>query len=234
MPDVEHLPLTGDLANFGRSPETRLPVVVGRSSLGWVSRWILEKRELPPKNAVRVEELINSASLPRGEALSGLGLAIETMKCPWHEVSQLITVQLHAEEEELRDLVVNYRSDAERRVLGSFAIRGDAALPTVLPAGRSNLVMLEIRSSGSDHGDLSIGQGDVTTKHSVPSPLAEPSAGMRHSALMAGFGLWLRDEGVTSRNLRKMLDGSADDPDPVRAEVRRVVREALELSKAER
>jgi len=52
---------------------------------------------------------------------------------------------------------------------------------------------------------------------------------------MAGFGLWLRAEGVSASRLERTLAWAEEgDSDPVRADARRVVRQALQLAQAGR
>ena len=234
LPDRSRLPVTGNLAEFDGGPETRLPVVVGNSSLRWVSGWIREKQQLPPRSAVRIEELINSSSLSGGEEVEGLRLRIESMKCPWDSGSVLVGVQVKAGAEAVRDLKLAYRSGLERRVIGSFSTRGDSRLPTVLPAGRSTLVMLELQAMDENFGEIEIRLGDRIHLRQLPDPVEDASAGMRHASALAGFGMWLRDEGVGSAKLREMLEAATEDQDSVRTEVRRMMSEALKLENPKR
>jgi hypothetical protein len=130
---------------------------------------------------------------------------------------------------------VTFRSDSERRVLGSFPVRQDGQLPATLPAGRRTLVMVELRRGGEDPSVIEIHQGDDQKRLLVvPGPGSEPSAGMLHSVALAGFGMWLRDEGVSAADLRSILDAAEEDSDSVRTEVRRMMRAALKQPHSKR
>lgn len=234
LPEKESLPMTGAQSGFSSDSQTRLPVVVGTSSLRWVNGWIREKQQLPPRNAVRVEELINNAALPSGVQFEDLSVSLETMKCPWNSESVLVGVQIKAGASDARDLKVVYESEGTRRLLGSFSVRDDRELPSVLPANRRTLVMLEVIESASGLGAVSIDLGVLSSKFDVPGIRDGVTAGMRHASLLAGFGMWLRGEGVTDDQVGAMLVEAEADADPVRAELRRVMSEALKLADSER
>lgn len=234
LPDASKLPATRELGGFGGGTGTRLPVVVGDSSLRWVSGWVLEKQELPPRNAVRVEELVNASSLPIAEFIGDLGFTMETMRSPWNAKATLLAIQVKAGDVAVRDLELVCQSESRHRLLGSFAIRDDGMLPSVLPAGRSTLVMLELLETGESLGEIEVIQGSQVSLRKIPVPSNEVTPGMRHAALLGGFGMWLRDEGVGQAVLMKLLESSAGDHDPVRAEVRRMLAEALDLRDSKR
>lgn len=234
LPESSSLPMTGPQSGFASGPMTRLPVIIGSSSFHWVNGWIREKQQLPPKNAVRVEEMINSAVLPGGVESGDLLVAIEVMKCPWNTDSLLVGVQLKAGSSDTKDLKVIYRSQASRRILGSFSVRNDGALPSVLPANHRTLSILEVKDDGSGLGGVSINHGTEKLELRVPSAGETVSPGMRHAAGLAGFGMWLRNEGVKADQVRSMLVDAVSDTDSVRAETRRMIEEALKLADSER
>ncbi|MFC7336067.1 von Willebrand factor type A domain-containing protein [Haloferula chungangensis] len=234
LPEPANLPKTGPQSDFSKGPATRLPVVLGFSSLRWVSGWVREKQQLPPRDAVRVEELINNAVLPGGMEFEGMRLSIETMKCPWNPDSWLVGVQLKGGGADTVDLEMTYEANTRRRVLGSFSQQSDAELPRVLPAKRRTLSLLEVKAGSGDPGRVVVRRDGKKSEFQVPSVQQEPSFGMRHAAGLAGFGMWLRGEGVGDDQLRSMLAAAAADKDPVRAEVRRMMAEALKLAHSER
>jgi hypothetical protein len=234
LPEKENLPMTGAQSGFTSDSQARLPVVVGTSSLRWVTGWIREKQQLPPRNAVRVEELINNAALPSGVQFEGLSLSIESMRCPWNSESMLVGVQIKAGPADARDLKVVYESERARRLLGSFVVRENRDLPSLLPANRRTLVVLEVMDSASELGAVRISLGAVSSKFDVPGVQDGVTSGMRHASLLAGFGMWLRGEGVTSNQVDAMLLDAKADADPVRAELRRMMSEALKLADSER
>lgn len=234
LPDATKLPPTGTQSGFSAGPKTRLPVVLGRSSLRWVSGWVLEKQQLPPKNAVRVEELVNNAALVGAVEVGGLKVAIESMPCPWSSVTQLVGVQFQAGDEAVTDLQASFQSLAERRVLGSFLARDNQQLPTVLPAKHRTMILLELDVAQGPLGRIEITQGDKFSSLEVPAKSPVPSANLNHAANLAGFGLWLRGEGVDASQLREMLQAASSDSDSVRSEIRRMMNSALKLADSER
>jgi len=146
----------------------------------------------------------------------------------------LVGVQLKAGASEARDLKVVYESERSRRLLGSFAVRDDRDLPSTLPANRRTLVLLEVMDSASGLGAVTIDLGALSSKFDLPGIQDGVTAGMRHASLLAGFGMWLRGEGVTTDQMGAMLLDAKADADPVRAELRRMMSEALKLADSER
>ncbi|MEM9238039.1 MAG: von Willebrand factor type A domain-containing protein, partial [Verrucomicrobiota bacterium] len=239
LPAREVLPPTGKLGAFSSAETTRLPVLVGSSSYRWVSAWIRERGELPPRNAVRIEELVNLASLPVNQGGEDLEVSLEVVDCPWNESSVVVGVQLFARGGSVSDLTAVAKGLGAHRILGSFSHRDNGSLPTVLPQGRRTLVLIEcLRGNlGAEGGNPEIQvQVGVQPARRLAVGLAsrQGSAGMNHAVTLAGFGMWLRGEGVTATNLRGMLEISVDDPDSVRADRRRVISEALKLAESER
>lgn len=232
LPQAGQLPSTGDLAEFSKSGEIRLPILVGTSSFRWVSGWIREKGELPPKDAVRLEEIINSSAISSQQS-EGFALLVESMPCPWDSESLLAGIQIDAGEKAVDELELQLHSNLECRMLGSFARGGGAELPQLLPAGRRTMLLVEFRADSAANGELGelvSTQGGRSQTQVIERPVAEVSDGLRHTVLMAGFGLWLRDEGVSASDLEEMLDrAAAVDGDPVRADARSLVAESLKL-----
>jgi hypothetical protein len=234
LPDLGKLPPTGTQRGFSPAGELRLPAVVGTTSWDWVSGWIRREKELPPRDAVRVEELINTASLPAAAEADGLGVTVETMVTPWNRDSRLVAVEWSAGDAPLGGLEIRSIAASPQRVLGSFRAASEQSLPRSLPADRKTLVMIEVLKGDPDASPQRIEirhDGRPPLEMVVPDPPATPSAGMRHAVLMAGFGLWLRDEGVGAEPLAQLVEAAAtQDSDPVRRAARRVVGEALALA----
>lgn len=212
LPDRAKLPATGNLASPSSDAELRLPVVTGTGSAVWVRRWIMERGELPPRDAVRVEEMVNSVTLPMEPLGEELEFAVSAMPCPWDNTRTLVGVGFRAKSEDIADLELRSLSGQPRRIIGSYAVRSDAALSSVLPKGRSQLVLLEF-SGNQELGSIEIRIGD-SREFSRPVPSStEPGPMMERAAAMAAFGLWLRDEGVSRDDLKAVLERTrAVDP----------------------
>ncbi len=225
--DPAKLPRVHPLPGLSASDEIRLPLVVGHASYGWVRGWLREKDGLPPKDAVRIEELINTFPL------AAEGLRVEAADCPWNPGGKLVACTLSAPAE--RALEANwFFVPAEGAACRLLAAPGDgrSVLPVRLPAGRSVTVLLEVKPAGDTAG-LGLfriqSKGDEVREFEA-GPVAAPSPAMRQVVLMAAFGMWLRGEGVDGAALETTLAAAGEDDDPGRADSRRLVREALDRS----
>ncbi|WP_353566797.1 VWA domain-containing protein [Haloferula sargassicola] len=226
LPVRSALPATTDLAGFSAGSELRLPVVTGTGSAVWVRRWIEERGMLPPRDAVRVEEMINSQTLPMKPLGDQLEAGVASMPCPWAPDRWLVGISLRAPEREVQGLVLRSLSERPRRVVGSYVTRSDAALPTTLPAGRSQLVLMEFSGEGAlGTVELSDAAGHA---FSLEIPEEKPDPAMLRAATQAAFGLWLRDEEVSADDLKKLLERTRDD-DPIWMAQWRVIERALTL-----
>lgn len=233
LPEAEHLPRTRDQSGFSDAAALRLPVRVGHESFGWVRRWIRERGGLPPRDAVRVEELVNAASLETAPWVDGLELGVAAAACPWDPETRLVGIQLVARGGDQADLVLESRATAGRRVLGSFGHRDDGGLPTTLPAGRANLVLLEVRGEGDDFGRLVLRRDSETVAVDLAERAGPGGAGMAHAVAMAAFGRWLRGEIDADALERAVAAAEAREPDAVRRDSLALIDEALELAAGE-
>ena len=229
LPGSHQLAATADCADFSTRPAMRLPVVLGTGSAVWVRRWIREKGSLPPRDAVRVEELVNSITLPtRPLGQEGFGIGIEELPCPWNPAGNLIAVAIRSESG-CSDLEITWESDAPRRVIGSFGRRSDAALPTVLPAGRGNLVLVELADTTADPGILVVKVAGREDRLSLDTLVRSGGPEMRQAVAMAVFGRWLRGEADVDA---AMLRQAAETPgDAVWLDTRSLITEALGLAR---
>lgn len=230
LPEARRLPRTRNQSGFSDAAALRLPVLVGHESFGWVRRWIRERGALPPRDAVRVEELVNAASLETAPWIDGLELGVAAAACPWDPESRLVGIQLVARGGDQTDLVLESRAAAERRVLGSFGHRDDGGLPTTLPAGRANLVLLEVRGGAADFGRLVLRRGGETVTVDLAERAGPGGAEMAHAVAMAAFGRWLRGEIDGDALERAAAAAEARDPDAVRRDSLALIGEALELA----
>ncbi|MEK7952462.1 hypothetical protein [Luteolibacter soli] len=214
-----------------------LPLVVGRSSYGWVRGWIEEKNQLPPKEVVRIEELANAFPLPPEEetrSFGGLRVACVSMASLWSGPGRLVGVQIANESDKALRVSWAFRPapgsrDGGVRVLASTG--GNASVPSTLPAGDRTLVLIELGSAAGEAGDLVVSADGLTRR----IPAVETKApGLKQAALVAAFGIWLRGEGINDARLREILVAAGENPDPRAKEVRQLVGRALDIAAAGR
>ena len=234
LPEAAQMPA---ITPLHRSADLDLPLVVGRASYDWVRGWIQEKNELPPKEAVRVEELANAFPLPseeETETFAGLRVACVSMASPWSGSGRLVGVQIANESEQARRVSWAFRPAPGARgglvrVLASTG--GASSVPTSLPAGNRTLVLIELSSATGDAGDLVVSAEGRSRR--IPA-VDSKAPGLKQAALIAAFGIWLRDEGIDDSRLRQILVSAGEDPDPRSKEIRQLVGKALDIAAAGR
>lgn len=218
-------PTTGSLPEFSNASELRLPAVLGTQSLGLVMDAI-SSGTLPQRDLVRVEELINSC------AISGVQprLQVATLACPWAENSVLVAVQVTAGSDDLADVTLLSSSGCSRRVLGSFATVDDQLVPTVLPADRRTLMLLEMIPDSAP-GEVSLSTESGSLVNPISLTPTDSSDELDHAVVMATFGLWLRGEGVSAEQLAKVVEAAAADTDLIRTRQRAMISKALQIAR---
>jgi hypothetical protein len=157
-------------------PTMELPVLSGKSSLEWIRKSIIDKRELPSRNAVRLEEILNSFALrPAGVTVvarqantqwhpdnreTGITthaatIATETLACPWKPSASLVLVSIKGNpysDSEIKAVFHAARENVSRyRLLGFSPVEGgdEAPLPTNLPAKTSTTLVIEVETANA-------------------------------------------------------------------------------------
>lgn len=202
-------------------PTTTVPVMAGRTSFAWVERFLREKGELPPRDAVRLEELVNYPDY-REDAqarVGGVALTSELVPCPWNENCLLLGLLLQREpgSSEKEQVAIQLEIDGERvaeyRLLGFAqpggdivsATGGDASHP--LAAGNSTYVFYEIRPGDVPFDSTPLGRVALKVSNSegaspvyrnievpsIPGRWVESSDSFRTAATVAAYALVLRD-----------------------------------------
>lgn len=202
-------------------PVTTVPVMAGRTSFAWVERFLRERGELPPRDAVRLEELVNYPDY-REDAqaqIGGVALSSELVPCPWNEGCLLLGILLQREpgssekEQVSLQLEIDDEHVAEYRLLGFAqpngelipATGGDASHP--LAAGNSTYVFYEIRPGRLPFDSTPLGRValKVTSDESaspvhrnidvpsIPGRWLDSSDSFRTAATLAAYALVLRD-----------------------------------------
>jgi hypothetical protein len=237
LPEVSELPATSPLQPLQQAAEIELPVLVGRSSYDWVRGWIREKNELPPKDAVRIEELANAFPLPAGEEtreFAGLRVACVSMASLWSGPGRLVGVQIANESRDSREVSWSFSPapssrEGGVRVLASTASEGKGV--SILPPGQRTLVLIELASASGEAGDLVVASGGRSKR--FPAVESKDSS-LKQAALVAAFGMWLRGEGIDDSRLSQILAAAGEESNPAWTDSRRLMREALGIAAARR
>lgn len=200
------------------SSSTTVPVMAGRTSFAWVERFLRERGELPPRDAVRLEELVNYPDYREsaGVQVGGVALTSELVPCPWNEDCLLLGLLLQrqpgsAETEKVAvQLEIDEERVAEYRLLGFAQPDGDvvegADASHPLAAGNSTYVFYEIRPGDMPFDEVPLGQialkvtGEVGAPvyrtlevPAIPNRWLDSSNSFRTAATVAAYALCLRD-----------------------------------------
>ena len=229
LPETAELPATGNQSSFSDAQIVRLPVAVGTASSTWVRRWIEENSTLPPAAAVRVEEMVNSVTLPTHHEMGGLKLGLHLLD--WGG-SRWVGVQLATGEVPVSDLKLLSEGSSSRRVVGSFGTRNDDALKLELDAGQATLVLVEFDGEDLDPGQVTVLIGATMESFELTETLALGDPGMRHAVATAVFGRWLRDEADEDQLRQALAQAEQGDVDPVHRESHRLMHRALKLAES--
>jgi len=188
----------------GTEAALALPLHAGRASLGWVTHAIRSERQLPPPNAVRLEEILNSFTLrPAGTAAicQGVSITTEALPCPWKPSATLLLISIHGAADVARDVTATFHADpatvALYRLLGFATVNGlnPGALPSRLPAKSLTTLALEIEPSSAaiDFGSLAWTlDGQAAPAIPITHHLdTEPSNDARFASVVCAFAQWL-------------------------------------------
>jgi hypothetical protein len=230
------------------TPNLPLPIFAGRASLSWITHAIRTQRQLPPPNAVRLEEILNSFNLrPVGTAAisQGVSIATEALPCPWKPSATLLLISIRGAVNSSREVTATFQADpaavALYRLLGYAPITGvkPGALPSRLPAKATTTLAIEIEPSVI-RAELGTIAWTVDGKPAAPVQVArhtdaEPSDDARFGALLAAFGQWLvKDQpDLIDSDLVGTLARESASPalSPERADVLKLIEEALKLKR---
>ena len=197
-----------------------VPVVSGTASYALVERFIRGEKALPPRNAVRVEELVNSIhyEAPGDSELEGVRLGAELVVCPWDTGKLLLGVLLQNGSEGMIPSTAALQLDIKSDLVKSYRLIGyagmdtegareerEAALDAGLAPGRSNFVFFELEPTEKDMEErwvmarvlLMLGEGGksrmIVPVMSPPRDWNGATDNFQTAAILAGYGLLLRD-----------------------------------------
>jgi len=188
----------------GTEAALALPLHAGRASLGWVTHSIRSAHQLPPANAVRLEEILNSFTLrPTGFAAicQGVSITTESLPCPWKPSATLLLISIHGAPDTARDVTATFHADpatvALYRLLGFAPVNGltAGALPSRLPAKSLTTLALEIEPSSAATAFGSL-EWTLDGQPAAAIPIthhldAEPSNDARFASVVCAFAQWL-------------------------------------------
>lgn len=162
------------------SPTLELPVQAGHASLGKIRDAIRSERRLPPRDAVRLEEILNHFALTptgltavarhpashwhpdernTGTTSHAATLATESLACPWKPSALLVLVTLRGNPFSDCEISAAFRANPANtrgcRLLGFAPVAGQpqTPLPTRLAAKTSTSLVLEVEPATAT-GDL--------------------------------------------------------------------------------
>ncbi len=108
-------------------PLSTFSVDVDAASYGNIRRFI-NQGELPPKDAVRIEELINyfDYDYPEPDGANPFSISIEAGKCPWNEHSRLVHIGLKGKDVKIENM-------PESNLVFLLDVSGSMSSPNKLP-----------------------------------------------------------------------------------------------------
>jgi hypothetical protein len=193
-------------------PVLDLPIYTGSDSLPEISSAI-EEGELPARESVRPEEILNHfplrlngvTSLARAADARHLAtLSTETLPCPWKPSATLLIISLKGNPAGDCEIQLAFHPNPDTvfryRLLGFPLAAGAEAgpLPTTLPASTTAILAIEIEPS-KPTGELGrlkwTADGTPAPEISIlRRPSVEPSDDARFAALTCSFSQWLTGE----------------------------------------
>jgi Ca-activated chloride channel family protein len=121
----------------GRTPLSTFSIDVDTASYANTRRFLMQQAMLPPKDAVRIEELINYFTYdynePRGEA--PVSITATLGPCPWNPKHQLALVGLQARH-------IDRSQTPPRNLVFLVDVSGSMMTPQKLPLVKASLTML--------------------------------------------------------------------------------------------
>ncbi len=183
-----------------------LPLVAGKKSLTQITRSIRDAGNLPSKQDVRIEEMLNAFPLDAKASVAlwkGNSLGVEVVECPWSPSGNLVFVKIRGAKDRSTKLSVEFQSNegsvVSSRLLGYELEENDRerkSMPQKLSAGQETMVALLVESKSNELGKLvwSVDGEAAPAVELVRDSEKDASSDTRFASLICGFGLWLRQE----------------------------------------
>ena len=182
QPLVKETPAAANPATTSDSPTLALPVQAGHAGLGKIRDAIRTEHRLPPHDAVRLEEILNSFALTpngltavarhpashwhpddrsTGTTSHAATLATESLACPWKPSASLVLITLRGNPFSACEITAVFRANPANirgcRLLGFGPVAGQPQipLPTRLAAKASTTLVIEVDPAATT-GDLGV------------------------------------------------------------------------------
>lgn len=223
-PPAEIRPTVGRTsATVAEFSSMMLPVDPGSPGLGSISKFILAGK-MPPREAVRTEDILNSFSYrlngvtsiargttpwhpdTRGDGISRplATLSCEFIACPWKPSATLLFISIRGNAVNASEIRLTFHANPQNvsryRLLGYDSTRGStpAKLPSTLAPNTTTTLALEIDPSKSE-GNLGSLEWFANGEKAPAMELvyrrdSEPSDDARFAALTSTYGQWLTGE----------------------------------------
>lgn len=156
------------------TPFSTFSIDVDAASYSNVRRYI-NNGSLPPKDAVRIEELINyfPYNYPRPKENQPFSISTEVSSCPWNKKHQLIHIGLQGKKIETQDLAAN-------NLVFLIDVSGSMDSPDKLPLLRSALTMLVEQLRENDKISIVVYAGEAGL-------ILPPTSGKRKDKIIAAI-----------------------------------------------
>jgi len=241
---------------------TRIPVTSGTMGYKLVECFVRSRGVLPPRATVRIEELINHVPYhDTGDAvLDDVMLGAELVQCPWDPEKLLLSVLVQNRTDKLLpsdtalSLEVKPEFVSSYRLIG-YASGGEASedlLHRGLGADRSNMVLYELQPASPDvlentevicRVGLTLGAENdralIVPIASPPRDWVNSSLNVRTAAVIAGYGMVLRESDYCGELDAELLGQLAQEVlsdeklvEPQQQEALELVRDSLGLMAA--
>jgi len=185
-----------------------VPMATGAASWSWLRRYIDENRALPPRQSVRVEEMVNHFQYKTPDMLTGDTLTgdMEICNTPWNPETSLLAVHIAARPHANLDLekpTIALNSERVRRVrlLGyaqvkdALHVRPSAVNARYISKSQGNYVIYELELtgfSGSQEALATLGlNDDIRLAKSRLESWRDVSPDMRFASMVAATGMML-------------------------------------------
>ena len=265
LPELSRIPLLPDNPFVPTREVVRsvVPIVSGSASYHLVERFVRNERQLPPRNSVRIEELINQVSyVDEGDAdLNGVKLGVEVVRCPWDPDLILMGVLLRNESSRVVARDTNLQVEMDPEFIKSYRLVGYAGhglreeggtASGGLAPGRANYDLYQLQpadpdTAASHHVVAKVGLHTGEAGHGLVVPVTAParewslaSNNLQTAVALGSWGMVLRQSPfggtLAHQHIRELAEDAltgSEKPDLKRREALQLVLDSLPLFEIE-
>lgn len=123
--------------SVAQNPLSTFAIDVDTAAYSNVRRFLLSQGHLPPKDAVRIEEMINyfHYDYPQPQAEHPIAMAVEVAQCPWNSAHRLVRIGLQGKRIDRKEL-------PPRNLVFLIDVSGSMSPPNRLPLVKAGLKLL--------------------------------------------------------------------------------------------